>query len=342
MDIQESLGFDDVMLRPKYSNVRSRSNVNLEVALTKNKKTSLPIIPSNMKTIISKEMIEYFYQQKAITIMHRFCSIQEQIDLAHSLEDKYGQTIWNYLGFSVGVKEEDYKNVDTLVKTGAEILLIDVAHGHHILCLEMTKYIAKKYPEVLLISGNSATYEGALAIFRAGADIVKCNVGSGSICSTRIQTGNGMPQITTLDETQQARRQYEKEGDRPVFIISDGGAKNSGDLAKALCFADLCMTGNLVAGCDECPGDIMLVDGVKYKAYHGSSTHRGSYTEGVQATVKAKGPVSKVVQSIKEGLESACSYQGVNDIRDLQKDPKFVKITSAGLRESHPHDVIIG
>lgn len=347
MHIEEALGFNDVMLRPKFSDIRSRSEVSLEVELTKGFKTSMPIIPSNMKTIISPEVIEYFYQQKAIVIMHRFCPFDEQISLAKSLQEKYGNDVFNYVGFSVGVKKEDYDNVDVLIKSGVKIILIDVAHGHHILCIEMTQYIAKRYPEVLLISGNTATYEGAMSLYDSGADIVKCNIGSGSICTTRVMTGNGMPQISTLDETSQAKFDYNLSKDakeyngKKVFILSDGGAASPGDVAKGLCFADLVMTGNLVAGCDECPGDIMLVNGEKYKAYDGSSTHRGNYTEGVRATVKAKGPIENVIQSIKEGLQSACSYQGVRKVQNLQDDPQFVKISAAGLKESQAHDVFV-
>jgi len=715
----DAVSFDDVMLSPKYSEIKSRSEVDVKVKLSKNIEASLPIVPSNMKTIVSEEMIDIFYQKKSLVVMHRFCSFDEQLNIAERFYKKYGADVFNYLGFSIGVKEEDYKYVDELVELGVKIILIDVAHGDHSLCLDMIKYVAQKYPNVFLIAGNTATYEGTYRLFEAGADMVKVGIGGGcaaegtrvlmangtykniedikvgekvinmngkpvkvknifnneiknvmklrnsiyyedmfftsnhefyigdlssslvdtvgyaktldkltksgqskykwkalkdinkasflmpknidfnlpetfnieiqkrcggngrwkddikykkdvslkpsyevgylfgtflgdghafvntngsskignvswyfhknethivkkvskylkkifnkspkitdnkniktirfyykpladylatfgkkdkkhlpenllvnnkkylqglldglvdsngyieengrvnlsntskqiielfnitnylltgvfpnnqktkitagglkncnidnvkqsyisrinttgakrlsknyqvskilemsetdlelptydievdcdthsfiannaivhnSICTTRMMTGNGIPTLSSLVDAKKAKDDFEKATDKKVFILSDGGAKNSGDVVKALCFADMVMTGNLLAGSDECPGDILLVNGETYKAYHGSSTHRGNRTEGVKATVKAKGPVKDIIQSIVEGVQSGCSYQGVNNLVDLKKSPEFVKITHAGMIESGSHDVIV-
>lgn len=337
----EALGFDDLMLIPKHSTVSSRANVDLKVELSKGFKTSIPIIASNMKTVTGIDMLKFFYSKKAIIFMHRFLPFQDQMMLFSNLFDEHGDDVFNYVGASVGIKDGDYDKVDRLIDNGIKLILIDVAHGHSEKCIKMTQYISTKYPQCFLISGNSATYEGALAILEAGADVVKCNVGSGSICSTRIQTGNGLPQMTTLFETRRAKEDYEHKYNRKVFILSDGGAKSSGDLVKALTMADLVMTGNLFSGCDETPGEMIKIDGKAFKRYDGSSTHRGNHTEGVQSLVHTKGSVSNVLQSLLEGIASGCSYQGAHNLQQLKDEPQFAKITAAGYRESQPHDVIV-
>jgi IMP dehydrogenase len=205
----------------------------------------------------------------------------------------------------------------------------------------MTKYIANTYPEVLLIAGNTATYDGAMFLYECGANIVKCNVGSGSICLTRINTGNGIPAITTLIDSVKAKHDFEKKSGKKVFLMSDGGVKVPGDLVKGLCFADLMMCGNIFSGSDETPTDDIIIDGKSYKSYAGSSTHRGNYSEGVSALVEAKGPVEKIITSFTEGLRSGMSYQGANDLLRLKDSPQFVKITQAGMVESNAHNVIL-
>jgi len=335
----DSYSFDDLMLVPKYSTARSRSEIDISVTLTKGFKFNLPFVPSNMKTITELSMAKLIYENKGLAIFHRFTEFETQLKWLEEIKI-WGEDTTKFIGFSVGVKKEDYKNVDELINRGAQIICIDIAHGDSLHCLEMTRYMAIEYPNVLLISGNVAMGDGAKRIWEAGADICKCSVGSGSICLTRINTGNGVPSMTTLIDCYQAKIETEKNLQRKLFIMNDGGCKTPGDVVKSLCFADLTMCGNLFAASSETPGDIIKeIDGNLYKSYVGSSTHRGTYTEGVEAVVKYKGETSQVIQSITEGLRSGMSYQGVFNLEGLKKNPQFVKISSAGLRESNAHDV---
>ena len=165
--------------------------------------------------------------------------------------------------------------------------------------------------------------------------MIKVGVGPGSLCTTRIETGNGVPQLTALiDAWTVAKKQKCK-------IVADGGIKNAGDLVKALCFSDAVMLGNLLSGTDEAPGNVIAVHGAPHKEYVGSSTHKANHVEGVTALVPYKGPVAAVVTKLMEGVRSGCSYQGVRATRDLSKSPHFVRISHAGLSESHPHNVVL-
>jgi IMP dehydrogenase len=337
----EALGYDDVMLIPKYSEVKSRSDVSVSVKLVKGINVNCPIVPSNMKTIISPDMIKVMYHHKIMCILHRFMTIEDQIKIGEDMRDLYGSDIFKYLGYSIGVKQEDYDNLEKIVDLGVKIICIDIAHGHSKHCIDMIKFISGRYPNVLLIAGNTATYEGAMELYESGADIVKCNVGSGSICLTRINTGNGVPAITTLIDCSRARRDFYARKNKKVFLMTDGGVKSPGDLVKGLCFADLAMCGNVFAGCLEAPGETLKIDGKEYKSYAGSSTNRadGSHVEGVQALVAIKDSAAKIIQRMTDGLKSGMSYQGCFDIKDMQDDPKFVKITNAGMIESGSHNL---
>lgn len=343
MSIKEALCFDDLLMIPKYSEVRSRSGVSTEVELCKDFKFSSPIVPSNMKTITGLEMAKQMFGLRNMAIVHRFMPWEEQQDTLRTIKNDCfagrDTDAFRFVGFSVGVKTEDYGQVDWFVENGAKILCVDVAHGHSVQCEEMVKYIAGKYPEVLLIAGNVATAEGAGFLWRAGADVVKSGIGCGSICTTRIATGNGVPALSSLMEIASERYFFETELKRKLFIMNDGGCKSSGDLVKGLCFADLMMTGNLFAGCAETPGDVLEIDGKLYKQYVGSSTHRGNHIEGVKSIMPVRAKAWQVMKELLEGVRSGMSYQGVSCLKDLQKDPQFVRQTAAGIRESGSHDV---
>jgi IMP dehydrogenase len=336
----DSLSFDDLMLIPRYSDLRSRSETDISITLFKGFKFSLPVVPSNMKTITEWAMAKLMYDQKSLAILHRFTDFSNQLKWLNEIKT-WGEDAVNYVGFSVGVKEEDYEHIKELAQNGAKILCIDIAHGDSAHCVQMTKFIADNYPQVLLISGNVAIGSGAERLWAAGADIVKVNVGSGSICTTRTTTGNGVPSITSLTNCHESKKYMEAKLGRKLFIMQDGGCKSPGDVVKALCFADMVMAGNLFAGSSCTPGDIIEQNNKQYKSYVGSSTHRGNYTEGVKAMVEYKGDTAAIVRNISEGIRSGMSYQGVRNLEDLRKNPQFVKITAAGLRESHAHDVIL-
>jgi IMP dehydrogenase len=360
LQIKEGLTFDDVLIVPRFSNIKTRKNIDLSVKLSKGLSLKHPIIPANMKTICGLEMAETIYKTGGMAIVHRFMSLKEQFSIAVKwrtcLYEKLENSHSNYIGFSIGAKEEDRKTVDEFVRHGAKILCIDIAHGDSEHCIEMTEYIANKYPDIFLIAGNVATGEGAKRLWLAGADCVKVGVGPGSLCTTRIETGNGVPQLTALADVAQIRQELttsvkEYSGlelvkilptriNKPIFIIADGGLTSAGNCVKALCFADMIMTGNIFAGSEETPGEIMSIDGRQYKNYVGSSTHKTSHVEGVSAIVPTKGKAADIVVKLREGITSGLSYQGCNNLVELREDPQFVKITNAGLKESHAHDVL--
>lgn len=336
--IRESFCFDDLLLVPKFSTVSSRSDVDLSVKIRDFTGYKHPFIPANMKTITGKEMAEVAAQSGGLTILHRFMPIEEQIETASDLISKYGS---NYIGVSIGVKANDKEYIDRFAAAGVKVFCIDIAHGHSVHGIEMTKWIRKRYPDVLLISGNVATGCGAEALWKAGADIVKAGVGSGSLCSTRIMTGNGVPQMSLLMEISETKRKLQREIGRPIYFISDGGAITPGDFTKALCFADMIMSGHIFAGCNETPSPSKTIDGVLHKEYVGSSTHKANHIEGVEAWVPAKGKFQDVLTKLCENLQSGCSYQGAHNLTQLKNEPEFVRITSAGMKESAPHDVVI-
>jgi IMP dehydrogenase len=349
--IREGLTFDDVLLEPQHSTVTSRSTVDLSV-----KWGSLqykhPIIPANMKTVTGSKMAGEIKKSGGLAIVHRFMTVQEQMDVftshTHSLEDVKN------IAMSVGVKDEDRIITTLFYNLGVRIVCVDVAHGDSQVCADMVTWIKEKYPEMFVIAGNVATGWGARRLWEAGANVVKVGVGPGSLCTTRIETGNGVPQLTALMDVAEAQQQmitlwktkdikYYPESivKRTFPFISDGGIKSAGDIVKALCFADMVMAGNLFAGCEETPGETRIIDGICYKEYVGSSTHKTSHIEGVSALVPCKGPYSNILNKLLEGLRSGCSYQGAHDLIELKDNPAFIRITNAGLKESHPHDVIL-
>lgn len=363
LQIQEGYTFDDVLLVPKYSDVISRASVDLSVELSKGMSFVHPIIPANMKTITGHAMATCVANSGGLAILHRFMPVSEQLSIIDELVSSSKENRFDYLhhvGVSIGVKESDYENIESFYRAGVRIFCIDVAHGHSKACIEMTKHIATKYPEAFLIAGNVATALGAEYLWRAGADAVKVGVGPGSLCTTRIETGNGVPQLTAISDvadrketlTSQYKKWVDRDGcnrleeqepeiKRPIYIIADGGIKNAGDMVKALCFADMVMAGNLFAGTDEAPGDKIVVDGKQFKRYDGSSTHKTNHIEGVTSLVPAKGKMNDILTSLCEGIRSGLSYQGCTNLTALKRFPQFVRITSAGLKESHPHDVLV-
>lgn len=341
LNIREGLSLDDVLLVPQHSTVKSRKDVDVSVELSKGLKISSGIIPAPMKTISGGDMISAVHKSGGMGIYHRFMPWAEQMAACISANNTMVNA-FDHIGFSVGAKSEDYDKVDWFVSQGVKILNIDMANGHSDLCINMTKYIATKYPQVFLISGNVATRVGARDLWEAGADAVRVSIGNGSLCSTRIQTGNGVPLLTALSDVAYIRLKLtdnyaSPQIKKPLFIIADGSCKTSGDLVKAFCFADLVFSGNLFASCEETPGDIAEINGEKYKSYEGSSTHQTSNIEGVKALVKCKGTYNEVMTKLLDGLRSGMSYQNAHTMKQLQDNPEFVRITNNGLIESRPN-----
>ncbi|MBF0572119.1 MAG: guanosine monophosphate reductase [Candidatus Omnitrophica bacterium] len=348
MEIREGLTFDDILLVPEYSEVISRSLLDVSVNLG-DLQFKHPIIPANMLSISGEKMVRTAAESGGLAILHRFMPLEDQLDIINRFvcATQVGTPDYQrHIGVSVGVKDSDKNNVEDLYTLGARIFCIDIAHGNSKLCVEMIQFIKHNYPDIYLIAGNVATGDGARRLWEAGADILKIGVGAGSLCTTRIETGNGVPQLTALMDVQKVQQEMLARGkaagrQRKYPFISDGGIKNAGDIVKALCFADMVMAGNIFAGCEETSSSIHVINGLPHKEYVGSSTHKTNHIEGVEAWVPCTGRFGTILTKMLEGLRSGMSYQGVNNLQDLKEGPQFVKITSAGLKESHSHDVII-
>lgn len=339
MYIETGYTFDDLLLIPKHSEVESRDDVDLSVQLPKGIKLGLPLVSANMKTVTGPKMARTIARLGGLAILHRFDYYDVLVDnFKEATAGLNSEGVLGEVGASVGVHENDFELAKNLYKCGCKIFCVDVAHGDHILVTRFISQLRKELGDVLIVAGNVATESGAQTLWNVGADVIKIGIGSGSLCSTRIETGNGYPQLSALDNVCNGYYEPRQGSVGPIFI-SDGGIKTAGDCVKALAFADLVMLGNLFAGTDEAPGEIISVGGLQYKQYVGSSTHKQKHVEGVVGLVPYKGSVCNVITKLVEGIRSGCSYQGVNNLKDLKKDPRFVSISNSGLIESHPHDV---
>ncbi len=277
--------------------------------------------------------------------------IQKKIEFPSAAKDEHGRL---RVGAAIGATGDFLERAIELANAGADALAIDTAHGHSVRVMDAVRKIKQRLPEMQLLAGNVATEEGARELISLGIDGIKVGVGPGSICTTRVVTGAGVPQITAILETSRAAQ------GTGVPIIADGGIKFSGDITKALAAgASAVMIGGLFAGTEEAPGETILYQGRTYKSYRGmgslgameagsadryaqESAERGkSVPEGIEGQVPYKGPLSGLVEQLVGGLRSGMGYCGAGNIRELQERAKFIRITSAGLRESHVHDVII-
>lgn len=324
---KESLTFDDVLLVPQYSTVSSRSAVDMSVDLPKGFRVNSPFVPANMKDVVGFRSAVTFYDKGCLVLLHRFGDdpVNDQIKILKCLiaARQPGAT---GIGCSIGTKEPGMLAAQQLVEAGFKIICVDVAHGDSKAAIDIIKFVSKIYPDVLLIAGNVATSEGARRLWTAGADIVKVGIGPGSICTTRKETGNGVPQMTALENIHNSRLEYGRFIGRPLGIIADGGIRSSGDCVKALCFADLVMIGGLFAATVESPGKTSA--DTKFKEYRGSSTHKSSRIEGTVLLKPVAGKLADVIDQLTEGVQSGCSYQNAHKVSDLKEDPVFVRVTT--------------
>lgn len=278
--------------------------------------------------------------------------IDNVVNYPNACKDEKGRL---RVGAAVGVSVDTLKRVDALVKAGVDVIVVDSAHGHSEGIINTVKEIRQKYPTLDLIAGNIVTKEAAIALIEAGANTVKVGIGPGSICTTRVVAGVGVPQVTAILEV--AKIAHEKG----AYVIADGGIKLSGDIVKALAAGgDVVMLGSLLAGCKESPGEEVIYQGRRFKVYVGmgslAAMKRGSsdryfqgkiketkklVPEGIEGRVAYKGELADTIYQLCGGLRSGMGYCGCNNIEQLQTKGKFIKITNAGLKESHPHDVEI-
>ncbi len=470
MQFEQGLSFDDVLLRPRFSPVSSRSEVNLQTNLTKEIKLNIPVISANMDAVTESEMAIAMARQGGLGIIHRFLTITQQAQeiikvkraesllIEHPYSVKPTQTVHEIkqlrkelgvsgflvtndnqellglvsardmrfiengttvqdimtkrqdlivaqptvtkaqakqllqknkieklpivnefnkikgmitstdmrkehlypnaskdskgrllVGAAVGVKADVAERTEALLAAGADIIVIDIAHGHSKAEVETIRNLKGSF-DVQLMAGNVATAQGAKDLIAAGADCIKTGVGPGSVCSTRIVTGCGVPQLSAVLETAEVGKQYN------IPIIADGGIKNSGDITKAIAAgASAVMLGNLLGGTDEAPGDVRIKNGRRYKVYRGMASLAANMSkklhdkeepnineyvaEGVKGEVPYRGSAKEVLQQLMGGLRSGMSYCGVTNVNDLKNYKGFIKITASGMRESKPHDV---
>lgn len=361
---KKGLTFDDVLLIPAESHVLP-NEVKLDTKLATNLQLHIPLISAGMDTVTEGNMAIAMAENGGLGVIHKNLSIKAQVEevkkvksktvdpnLLHPAVDEQGRLL---AAAAVGVTSDTFERAENLLKAGADAIVIDTAHGHSAGVLRKIKEIREHFPNATLIAGNVATGEGTAALFDAGVDVVKVGIGPGSICTTRIVAGVGVPQITAIYDAASVAQKYGKK------IIADGGIKYSGDVVKALAAGgNAVMLGSMFSGTTEAPGTIFTNEGKQFKSYRGmgsvgamSQQHGSSdryfqggvneanklVPEGVEALVPYKGDVSNIIYQIDGGLRAGMGYVGAGTIEELIENGQFIQITNAGLRESHPHDV---
>ncbi|MBN8553998.1 MAG: IMP dehydrogenase [Deltaproteobacteria bacterium] len=334
--------FDDVLLVPCRSSLQSRFHTDVETQFTKRFRLKLPVVAANMDTVSEKEMCIAMNSMGATAILHRFMTIEDQVVQVKAIvaAHKSGE---GTIAASIGVNQDSKERAKALVDVGAQILTVDIAHGHSDSMIDMVKYLKKEFPKVDVIAGNIATPRAAEDLIAAGADAVKVGIGPGSMCTTRIITGVGMPQLSAIATCSAVGQ---REG---VPMIADGGIKTSGDAMKALAAgASSVMLGNVLAGCLETPGE--LVNG--RKAYRGMASRsaqtswrggqlpEGMAPEGESTFVNCKGPAREIVQELVGGIRSGMSYLNSRQLSDLSEFAYFVEVSPNCLRENHAHGLM--
>jgi len=345
--IKEALTFDDVLLLPRFSKVLP-SDTDISLNLTKNIKLKTPFLSSAMDTVTESPMAIAIAKSGGIGIIHRNLDIKKQSQEVAKVKKNN-----LFVGAAIGTSSEDLNRVKSLVDSGVDLIIIDTAHGHSEKVLKILSKVRKNNHKIPICVGNIATGEAAKKLYNYGADIIKVGIGPGSICTTRMVAGIGVPQITAVMEVSKALK------GKNTKIISDGGIKFSGDIAKAIAAgADAIMMGSIFAGTDESPGKKFKIKNKFYKQYRGmgsigamsagssnryfQKSHKDKskfVPEGVDGRVEYKGNVSKIIYQLKGGLRSSMGYIGAKKLNDIKKNAKFIKITKAGFYESMVHSV---
>lgn len=360
--IKEAYTFDDLLLVPAKSHVVP-AEVDLSSKLTNKITLRIPIVSAAMDTVTEEVMASELAKLGGLGFIHKNMPVSKQAEMVRNVKatvledglsnanvDANGKLV---VGAAVGVGDASLERVQALVDAGVDIITVDSAHGHSEGVIETVRKLRQAFPNLDIVGGNIVTAQAAIDLIHAGANVVKVGVGPGSICTTRVVAGVGVPQLSAVFDVYSIARQY------GVGVIADGGIKLSGDIAKALGAGATCvMLGGLLAGTKETPGDIIEVFGKRVKSYVGmgslSAMQRGSsdryfqggvkeldklVPEGIEATVPYKGSIQDVVYQMLGGVRSGMGYCGCATIEEMHLKAQFVKITGAGLKESHPHDV---
>jgi IMP dehydrogenase len=345
--IKEALTFDDVLMLPRYSNILP-IETNITLNLTKKINLKVPFLSSAMDTVTESKMAIAMARAGGIGVIHRNLKIKKQSDEVKKVKKNN-----LFVGAAIGTNKEDIERAKSLLDNGVDLIVIDTAHGHSAKVLKVLSKLKKISKQTTICVGNIATGEAARQLYNSGADIIKVGIGPGSICTTRMVAGIGVPQISAIIEVKKALSK------KKIKIISDGGIKFSGDIAKALAAgADGIMMGSIFAGTDESPGKKFKIKNKIYKHYRGmgsigamSSGSANRYfqknykdkkkfvPEGVEGRVEYKGSVSKIIYQLQGGLRSSMGYIGAKNLNEIKKKAKFIKITKAGFYESMVHSV---
>lgn len=359
---KDALTFDDVLLVPQYSEI-TPDMADVSTKLTNTFKMNVPFLSAAMDTVSEHKLVTALALAGGLGVIHKNMSIADQakeVEMVKNYEfdnEKYKRVLIDKkgrlcVGAAIGVTADMMDRVHALMDVGVDVFVLDSAHGDSKNIINAIKNLRLEYPSMELIAGNVATYEGALDLMKAGASAVKVGMGPGSICTTRIIAGIGVPQLQAVMDCARASKEMN------VPIIADGGIKYSGDVVKALAAgANTVMLGGLFATCEEAPGDIYESNGKKYRTYRGMGSieamakgstdryfqtgHKKFVAEGVQGIVEVKTTVEELVFQLIGGLKAGMGYCGSKDIPTLQEKGTFIKITNNALLESHPHDISI-
>ncbi len=342
--LETGLTFDDVLLVPRRSSIRSRQDVSLKTRLTRNIEINLPILAANMDTVCEEEMALALARLGGVGIIHRFMPVDSQAQMVENVKIEDNSFV---VGAAVGTDHDAVIRSKALVAAGADILVLDIAHGHAEHSIDALKELKDAFPDTDVVVGNVATEAGAEDLYEAGADAIKVGVGPGGVCTTRLVAGVGVPQLTAILSA----------SDVPIPVIADGGIKSSGDIAKAIAAgANSVMIGSMFAGTKESPGDVessprglvkrvrgmASFEAIEARAHRFGETVDDEYfeqraPEGVEGVVPYKGEVSKVIAQLVAGLKSGMSYSNARTIPEFWEKAEFIKVTSPGLKESQPH-----
>ena len=334
---KQTIAFDDVLLQPQYSDITSRKEVSLSAPLDNLRKLKIPIIASPMDTVSEWRMASSLSSMGGMAIIHRYNSIEEQADQVKNALAVPDCTI---VGAAVGVSGDFVERAVRCYEAGAKVICIDVAHGDHAMVKTAIASLREQLGmNIHIMAGNVATLEGFNRLADWGANSIRVGIGGGSICSTRIQTGHGVPTLQSIIDCART--------DRDAILIADGGIKNSGDIVKALAAgADVVMLGSLLAGTDETPSETFRDrDGRCFRAYRGMASAEAQKAwrgktcslEGVSTTIPCKGSVKNVVEELLTGVRSGLSYSGARDISELQSKARFILQSHAASIESSTH-----
>lgn len=338
--IARGYSFDDVLIVPKYNRILSRRDVNFQTQVTTNYKLDIPIIAANMDTVCESTMAIAIGRLGGLGVIHRFLSIENQVEEVNKVKSHNLIT-----AAAIGVKDYE-ERVKALAKAGINILVLDVAHGHSKRVGKTLDYIKATYPKIDVMVGNIATKDAAEYFISKKADAIKIGIGPGSMCTTRIMAGAGVPQLSAIMDA------YEASQGR-VPLCADGGLKNSGDIVKAIgAGADTIMSGSFFSGTTESPGEVIKIKDKDYKDYRGMASYLATvkkmdldgskneevvHVEGEMTKIPFKGPVTPIINRLLGGLASGMTYVGAKNIEALKGKADFIEISSAGYHESQAH-----